>query len=180
MTKSGKAAKARQPRNEPQVNMESSRAGRERQPSDKIVAQRKFLCSLFSSNLMSKSEKLEAKAQQPHNKPQVNTESSRPGRECWPSDKIAAQRKFFCSLFFILKFKGFFIVMEQQEADLLRAQKEERRALREKKALQKANQQADLPSDGEGEYVPRATPNVSFPSHFFFIIISNGIIVCLP
>jgi hypothetical protein len=55
----------------------------------------------------------------------------------------------------------YLIVLEQQEADLLKAQKEERRALRAKKALQKANQQ-DLPSDGEGEYVPRASSTVSF------------------
>jgi hypothetical protein len=33
--------------------------------------------------------------------------------------------------------------LEQHEADLLKTQKEERRALREKKAFQKANQQAD-------------------------------------
>ena len=41
--------------------------------------------------------------------------------------------------------KDFLIVIEQQEADLIKKQKEERRALREKKALQKANKLANLP-----------------------------------
>ena len=44
--------------------------------------------------------------------------------------------------------------MEQQEADLLKAQKAECCALREKKALQKAKQKEGLPSDGEGVYEP--------------------------
>jgi hypothetical protein len=59
------------------------------------------------------------------------------------------------------------LVLEQQEADLLKAQKEARRALRKKKELQKANQMANLPSDGEGEYLPRPIPTVS--SMFFFV-----------
>jgi hypothetical protein len=58
--------------------------------------------------------------------------------------------------------------LEQHEADLLKTQKEERRALREKKAFQKANQQADLPSDGEGVYEPRKTPTVIFLSNFYY------------
>ena len=68
------------------------------------------------------------------------------------------------SFFLILSsyFKNFIIVLEKQEADLLKAQMEERRALRKKKALQKANQQANLHSDGEGDYEPRATPTVGF------------------
>jgi hypothetical protein len=68
------------------------------------------------------------------------------------------------SLFFILtlKFKNFLIVLKQQEADLLKAQKAERRALREKKALQKANQLAEFASDGEGEYEARNSPTVCF------------------
>lgn len=68
------------------------------------------------------------------------------------------------SSFFILSsdFKNFIIVLEKQEADLLKAQMEERRALRKKKALQKANQIANLPSDGEGNYEPRETATVGF------------------
>ena len=72
------------------------------------------------------------------------------------------------------KFKDLLIVLEKQEVDLLKAQKEERRALREKKALQKAKQQANLPSDGEGEYVARPTPTVCF---FIIYIIFKFLIV---
>ena len=39
-----------------------------------------------------------------------------------------------------------------------RAEKEERRTLREKKALQKANQQAGI--EGDDEFEPRASPIV--------------------
>lgn len=47
------AAKARQPRTEPepQADVEISRPGRERRPSDKVAAQRKFLFILFIQNL---------------------------------------------------------------------------------------------------------------------------------
>lgn len=58
--------------------------------------------------------------------------------------------------------KDFLIVIEQQEADLIKKQKEERRALREKKALQKANKLANLPGDGEGDHEPRTSPTVRF------------------
>ena len=67
--------------------------------------------------------------------------------------------------------------MEQQEADLLKAQKEERHALREKKALQKAKQLANLPSDGEGDYVPRETPTVCIG--IIYTILTNSIVVSI-
>ena len=109
---------------------------------------------------MSKSAKSAAKACRPRSVPQADLENHRTGRERRPSDKIAARRKSF--VYSSSNFKNFWIVLEQQEADLLKAQKEERRALREKKALQKANQEANLPSDGEGDYEPRASPTVCF------------------
>jgi hypothetical protein len=92
--------------------------------------------------------------------PTHTKEKTRSGRERRPSDKVAAQRKFI--LYSSLKFKNFLIVLKQQEADLLKAQKAERRALREKKALQKANQLAEFASDGEGEYEARNSPTVCF------------------
>ena len=49
---------------------------------------------------------------------------------------------------------NFLLVQEQREADLLKAQKAEHCDLREKMALQKAKQLANLLSDGEGEYEP--------------------------
>jgi hypothetical protein len=68
------------------------------------------------------------------------------------------------------------LVLEQQEADLIKTQKQERRALREKKALQKANKQANIPSDGEGDYEPRTSPTVGFcyfASSFILLTISS-------
>jgi hypothetical protein len=111
----------------------------------------------------SKSAKSAGKASQPRSNHQADIETSRPGRERRPSDKIAAQRKFVYR-FFIQNWKDFLIVLEQQEADLLKAQKEARRALRKKKELQKAKQSANVPSDGEGEYTPRPIPTVCIPS----------------
>jgi hypothetical protein len=112
-----------------------------------------------------KSAKSAGKASQPRSNHQADIESSRPGRERRPSDKITAQRQFFLSIF--IQNLIDLLVLEQQEADLLKAQKEARRALRKKKELQKANQMANLPSDGEGEYLPRPIPTVS--SMFFFV-----------
>jgi len=43
----------------------------------------------------------------------------------------------------------------------LKADKEEGRAIRKKKALQKANQQAGIGTDSENEFEPRANPLVS-------------------
>jgi hypothetical protein len=104
--------------------------------------------------------------------PQAPTRS---GRERRPSDKLATNRMFIIYPFFLtLKCKIILIVSEQHEADLLKAQKAERRALREKKAFQKANQQADLPSDGEGVYEPRQTPTVIFCR--IFIIFTYSLI----
>lgn len=82
---------------------------------------------------------------------------------------------FFCPFF--SKSKKV-IVIEQQEASLLKAQKAERQALRKKKALQRAKQRAELPSDGEGEYEPRDTATVSFL--YSFIYFTNGLILSLP
>jgi hypothetical protein len=87
------------------------------------------------------------------------------------------------SFFYILSsnFKSFLIGQEQHEANLLKAQKAERRALREKKALQKANQLADLASDGEGEYEARESPTVSYCwIYMSFLLIVSYNLVCLP
>jgi hypothetical protein len=54
-----------------------------------------------------------------------------------------------------------------------RAEKEERRTLREKKALQKANQQAGIEADDEFE--PRASPIVRLP----FFPLSSTLITIL-
>jgi hypothetical protein len=99
-------------------------------------------------------------ARQSQSEPQAVKEITRSGRERRPSEKIAARSKFVF-LFFLRVLIPFKIVLEQHDEELLRAQKEERRELRKKKALQKANQLAELSSDGEGEYEPRATPKVS-------------------
>jgi hypothetical protein len=47
----------------------------------------------------SKSAKSAAKASRPHSKPQDDNETSRPGRERRPSDKITAQSKFVLILY---------------------------------------------------------------------------------
>jgi hypothetical protein len=52
----------------------------------------------------------------------------------------------------------------------LKAEKEERGAIRKKKAVQKANQQAGLGSDSDDEFEQRANPIVFL---FFLIIISH-------
>jgi hypothetical protein len=107
----------------------------------------------------SKSAKSAAKAPPTRSEPRASI--THPGRERRPSDKVAAQRKFV--LYYLSSaFLKILIGLEQQEAELLKAQKAERRALREKKALQKAHQRANLPSDGEGEYEPRENPMVGF------------------
>jgi hypothetical protein len=72
--------------------------------------------------------------------------------------------------------KEFFLVLEQQEADFIKTQKQERRALRDKKAVQKANQLANIPSDGEGDYEPRTSPTVGFlliySSYLFLLLMT--------
>ena len=50
----------------------------------------------------------------------------------------------------------------QREAERLKAEIEERRALRKKKALQKANEKAGKETDSEHEIEPRANPMASF------------------
>ena len=99
-------------------------------------------------------------ARQSQSEPQAVKEITRSGHERRPSEKIAARSKFIF-LFFLRVLIPFKIFLEQHDEELLRAQKEERRELRKKKVLQKANQLAELSSDGEGEYEPRATPKVS-------------------
>ena len=47
------------------------------------------------SSKPAKPAKSAAKTHQPRSEPQADKEISRPGRERRPSDKIAAQRKFF-------------------------------------------------------------------------------------
>ena len=42
-----------------------------------------------------------------------------------------------------------------------KAEKEQRRAARKRKAAQKANQQAGIPTDSEDEFEPREDPRVS-------------------
>jgi hypothetical protein len=100
------------------------------------------------------------KAPPPRSEPQVDKDNTRASRKRYPSDKVAAQRKYFIIL--SSKFFKILLVRDQQEADVLKAQKAERRAFREKKALQKANERVDMPSDGEGEYEPRDSPTVCF------------------
>ena len=48
------------------------------------------------------------------------------------------------------------------EAEILKAEVEERRALRKKKALQRANEKAGKETDSEHEIEPRANPMASF------------------
>ena len=108
---------------------------------------------------VSKPAKSTAKAPLPSSEPQAN--NTRPGHERHPSDKVAAQHKFVLHYSFF-NFKKNLVVLEQQEADLLRAQKAEHCALHEKRALQIANQLANVQSDGEGEYETRGSPTVCF------------------
>jgi hypothetical protein len=61
----------------------------------------------------------------------------------------------------------FFTVETQKESAKSKAEKEERRILRQKKAHQKAKQQAGLASDSEDVFEPRANALVS--KHFIFI-----------
>lgn len=55
-----------------------------------------------------------------------------------------------------------FTVEAEREAAEQKAAKEERRGIRQKKALQKANQQAGI-SDSDDEFEQRANPTVSLP-----------------
>ena len=83
-------------------------------------------------------------------------------RDRRPSDKVAAQRKFFLKnlfCFFVLIFST--TVEAQHESARLKAEKEERRAIRQKKAHQKAKQQAGIGSDSDDEFEPRDNPLVS-------------------
>ena len=112
-----------------------------------------------SVSTLSKAAKSTAMAPLPRSEPQAN--NTRPGCERRPSDKVAAQRKHVLHYSFF-NLKKNLVVLEQQEADLLRAQKAERRALRDKRAIQKANQLANVQSDGEGEYESRGSPTVCF------------------
>jgi hypothetical protein len=116
----------------------------------------------------SKSAKSVAKTPQLRSEPQPPTKA---GRERRPSDKVSTQRKPILILFSYLNFLNFLLVLEKREADLLKAQKAERRALREKKAVQKAKQLANLPSDGEGEYEHRESPKVCFFQIFYYSIL---------
>ena len=87
-------------------------------------------------------------------------------RERRPSNKVAAHRKFF---FFPFPFGPFtkcltyFIcpVEAQQEMAQKKTDKEECRAQRKKKALQKANQKAGIATDSEDDFQPRDNPSVS-------------------
>ena len=49
----------------------------------------------------------------------------------------------------------------ERERAKMKADKEERRAIRKKKAIQKANQQAGIGTDSDDEFEPRANPSVS-------------------
>ena len=86
-------------------------------------------------------------------------------RDRRPSDKVAAQCVFF--VFHWFNFVEIFYTVEaQREAAKLKAEQEERRALRQKKALQKANQQAGIEPGSEEEFQPRANPSVRLLSFF--------------
>jgi hypothetical protein len=62
----------------------------------------------------------------------------------------------------------YFTVDAQREAAKLKADQEERRALRKKKALQKANQQAGREPSSDEVFQPRTNPSVGF---FFWSLI---------
>ena len=95
------------------------------------------------------------KAPPPRSESQVDKDNTWASHKHYPSDKVAAQCKYFIIL--SSKFLKILLVWDQQEADVLKAQKAEHRASREKKTLQKANKQVDFPSEGEGEYEPQDT-----------------------
>jgi hypothetical protein len=59
-----------------------------------------------------------------------------------------------------------YTVDAQREEALLKAEQEERRALRKKKAIQKANQQAGIETGSEDEFQPRDNPSVCLLSFF--------------
>ena len=82
-------------------------------------------------------------------------------RDRRPSDKVAAQRKFFPNALKATR-KCYASTGEaEREMAKLKAEKEERRAIRKKKAAQKANQQAGIGTDSEDKFEPRANPLVS-------------------
>jgi hypothetical protein len=88
-------------------------------------------------------------------------------RERRPSDKVAEQRVFFLLPVFNAA-DICFTVNDQRAAAKAKAEAEERRALRKKKALQKANQQAGIETGSNDEFQPRANPSV----RSFFLLLS--------
>jgi hypothetical protein len=79
-----------------------------------------------------------------HSSSIANTQRKGMGsRDRRPSDKVAAQRE---------------AVREKQKK--LKVNKEERRTIRNKKAVQKAKQQAGMPTDSEDEFEAWANPVV--------------------
>ena len=72
-------------------------------------------------------------------------------------------------------------VEAQEESARLKAEKEERRAVRQKKAHQKAKQQAGIGSDSDDEFQPRANPLVSkVYNDLILLIIKLFLLVHLP
>ena len=87
--------------------------------------------------------------------------SSTAGRDRRPSDKVAAQRMFLLIIISHFNLGDFYYTVEdQRELTRLKAEKEERRALRKKKALQKANQHAGIEIGSDDEFEQRANPSV--------------------
>lgn len=85
-----------------------------------------------SAKTVSKSAKSVTKAPPPRSEPQVDKDNQA-SCERYPSNKVGTQRKLF---FIVLQI---FLVLDQQEADLLRvkAQNAENRSLREKRLFKK-------------------------------------------
>jgi hypothetical protein len=69
---------------------------------------------------------------------------------------------FFIRPWTITLLTFFFIVEAQQVAEKLKAQKDALSALRKKRALQKANQNAGIENATEDVYEPRPNPLVGF------------------
>lgn len=86
--------------------------------------------------------------------PQANS------RERRPSDKLAAQSDVLSPPSLSRCWLMGLTVEDKQEAEKLKADKEERIALRKKKALQKVNQQTGNGPATDDEYEPRANPLV--------------------
>ena len=60
----------------------------------------------------------------------------------------------------------------KQEAEILKAEVEEHRALRKKKALQRANEKAGKETNSKDEFEPRANPTASFYYYYYSLFLN--------